>query len=104
MNGGRNYDQTVVVPRTKSGYLLEHPWILRYRFRGDKATGADNQQERLRAIEESSETVRRTSDRTDDETVRTAWRHAEWVFNPAPHPLDEAQQMNGPKVAKFLVG
>jgi hypothetical protein len=32
VNGGRNYDQTVVVPRTKSGYLLGHPWILRYRF------------------------------------------------------------------------
>ncbi len=31
MNGGRNYDQTVVVPKTKSGCLLEHPWILRYR-------------------------------------------------------------------------
>jgi len=29
--------QTVVVPRTKSGHLLEHPWILRYRERGDKA-------------------------------------------------------------------
>jgi hypothetical protein len=23
--------KTVVVPKTKSGYLLEHPWILRYR-------------------------------------------------------------------------
>ena len=35
-------------------------------------------------IGESSETVRRTSDRTDDETVRTAWRRAERVSNPAP--------------------
>jgi len=25
VNGGRNYDQTVVVPKTKSGYLLEYP-------------------------------------------------------------------------------
>ncbi len=58
--------KTVVVPRTKSGYLLEHPWILRYLMQGgadksgDKATGADNQQERPRAIEESSETKRQT--------------------------------------------
>src|SRR5438067_1368787 len=31
--------KTVVVPKTKSGYLLEHPWILRYLMQG----GADNQ-------------------------------------------------------------
>ena len=76
--------KTVVVPRTKSGYLLEHPWILRYRESGDNATGAGNQQERLRVIEESSETVRRTLTQISDETVRAAWRHAEWVVNPAP--------------------
>ena len=61
MNGGRNYDQTVVVPKTKSGYLLEHPVDPALPLRcGDNATGAGNQQERLRVIEESSETVRRT--------------------------------------------
>ena len=85
MNGGRNYDQTVVVPRTKSGYLLEYPVDPALPLSGDNATGADNQQERPRAIEESSETVRRTPvDQPGDETVRTAWRHAEWVINPAP--------------------
>ena len=75
--------------------------------RGDKATGAGNQQERSRAIEKSSETVRRTSDRTDDETVRTAWRHAEWVeklSNPTVRRAVGSQHANGPKVAKFLVG
>ena len=85
MNGGRNYDQTVVVPKTKSGYLLEHPVDPALPLRsGDNATGAGNQQERLRVIEESSETVRRTLMQISDETVRTAWRHAEWVINPAP--------------------
>jgi len=61
VNGGRNYDQTVVVPKTKSGYLLEHPVDPALpQLCGDNATGAGNQQERLRVIEESSETVRRT--------------------------------------------
>src|SRR2546427_481167 len=44
--------------------------------RGDKAPGVDNQQERPRAIEESSETRRRTSECLDEEMVPTAWRHA----------------------------
>jgi hypothetical protein len=61
VNGGRNYDQTVVVPKTNLAICWNTRWILRYRFdSGDNATGAGNQQERPRAIEESSETVRRT--------------------------------------------
>ena len=45
------------------GYMLEHPCIPRYQLAkasGNNAMGADNQQERPRAIEESSETKRQT--------------------------------------------
>ena len=76
---------TAVVPRTKSGYMLENPSISEYRRfgTGDKLWSADNQQERLvpRLDEpESSETIRQTSLVTpnrDDEMVRSVWRHAE---------------------------
>ncbi len=33
-----------------------------------------------------------------DETVRSAWRHAEWVANPTLHDV-ERNKINGPKVA-----
>ena len=39
-------------------YMLENPSIQRYFERSNNATGADNQQERLRLNGESSETKR----------------------------------------------
>ena len=60
MNGGRNYDKDRCSSENKIWLFAgtaEDPALPR---RGDKATGADNQQERPRTIEESSETVRRT--------------------------------------------
>jgi len=60
VNGGRNYDQTVVVPRTKSGCLLEHPWILRYRDAVTKRQVRTISRKDFELIEESSETERQT--------------------------------------------
>src|SRR5256885_9776228 len=59
--------------------MLETPSIPRYSplSGSDNASGADNQQERPVATpRESSEAIRRTSVRTDDEMVPSAWRHA----------------------------
>ncbi len=72
---------------------------------GDNATGADDQQERLREIEESSETVRRAPHQTPMTEMRQSELHGDMQSGYSIPPLsNEAQQMNGPKVAKFLVG
>jgi hypothetical protein len=51
----------------------EYPALLAASCGSENATGADNQQGSPR---DPSETIRRTSDVSDDEMVRTAWRHA----------------------------
>ena len=43
----------------------------------EKASGADNQQGRPVSGQEPSETARQTRPRGPEDTVRTAWRHAE---------------------------
>jgi hypothetical protein len=73
-----------------AGYMLENPSIRGYRFCGDNASGADNQQERPSVMRrarregspsqwrlESSEAIRqppRFDDRGED-MVLALWRH-----------------------------
>ena len=59
MNGGRNYDNRCSF-ENKSGYLLEHPWILRYRDAVTKRQVRTISRKDLERIEESSETRRQT--------------------------------------------
>ena len=39
-----------------------------------------------------------------DEIVRTVWRHTEFDGNGQTHLKMMSNKLNGPKVAKFLVG
>ena len=105
--------------------MLEHPRIRRYSSTtlvvdSDNPTGADNQQERPRdnaERAESSETICQTSEsHSEDDMARSAWRHAEpsgndLAFTEAVSVVPngnaefgDVTSMNGPKVAKFLVG
>ena len=93
----------------KSGYMLEHPSISQYfgPNQSDNLWSADNQQERLAAKPESSETIRQTSfvyAEEDDEMVRSAWRHAECGRDArtAIKSLMEVTTTNGPKVTSSL--
>ena len=77
--------------RCASGHMLETPSIPRYSSAADvadseNAPGADNQQERPAHERESSETIRQTSERSDDEMVPSAWRHAGMASKEC-HPL-----------------
>src|SRR6266702_4693251 len=71
----------------------------------DNPWGADNQQERLEScIRESSETIRQTPEKSGDDMVRSAWRHAERSRNDCAPALQRAgvTTMNGPKVSAFV--
>ena len=100
----------------KSGCMLEHPSIRRYSSAGiagsDNPCGAGNQQERPRfespRFAESSEAIRRTTSEEVDEMVRSPRRRGEPGGRETTWPLAAqaagVTAMNGPKVAKFLVG
>jgi hypothetical protein len=82
VNGGRNYNgpKVIFVALVKFGYMLETLSIWRYPERkpkGDNATSADNQQERLDY--DKSGILRDYTPNTHlgEDIVRTSWRHVE---------------------------
>ncbi len=83
--------KTVVVPRTKSGYLLGYPVDPALPLATTSSTGCEVTMRQVRAISRKDLECSRDPQRLyaghrarGDETVRTAWRRAEWVTNPTP--------------------
>ena len=71
----------------------------------ENQTDADNQQERLRLGEESSETIRLAMSpaRFMEDIVRSTWRHVELTRNSKPRKGKQYVELNEEKRDQYVV-